>query len=746
MGWRARQGPGVRRMGRGIPGTLVLILLGAPAHVGAGDLSAIVTSSINSSEVTAGGDSSSQQSFVNSLDMNYNRTMTPMFSYRLRLFAEEGEASTSARDVSVRSSAWQVQPEGDLTLSGPKYSMNVGARFRDTYSDQTRAGSFNQMQDFEFVRAFIMPDRLPSLNLQFQHEGLQDNESPSTQDVQRTRGIVNASYTLAEKLSLAYTFTRDTEDNNVSGLSREQLSQIGNVTYTDAFFGDRLSVNGNYLISWLKTNETFSPTTIGGVAAAPIVLSGAFSLTETDPAVAAASKVPPLTYTVLTSSAGTSLGFTAPLVVDQGGNPSQNQSIAFGLSPGTSVTTIRLTVSSRPGDSRDLPLQAQAVSFQVLVGRGPNINLTAWTPVAVVAVTPPTAVNPFFEIAIPSTSGTFLKIHVAGDTQQPTLPPLVATGVSALGPVAAGGTTNQASTTNLLQTVTATITAQPIQDLNLTATGNFSTNEQDVTNRRDSNGTYSVTATATPHPLLTVTGAYQGGFTSSNDPQTPGTQNQNASLTLSSTPLPTLTSVLIGSWGENELGGAKQNQTTSVSFNSTLVPYRNLNVDMTVQGTQGENFVDNSKVRAFSFSTNANSQLTRRLGALMGYTFSTAEVTGGPSPSSLLSNSGYLSLTYTLSRFLDLIGRWDFTLTDQDSIVTQTYRLNILPTLKTSVILAYIRVDRWGPSAPGSTDTASLNATWNISRYFDLSGFATFTHRSNGDSLYTISGTLTFRL
>jgi hypothetical protein len=294
--------------------------------------------------------------------------------------------------------------------------------------------------------------------------------------------------------------------------------------------------------------------------------------------------------------------------------------------------------------------------------------------------------------------------------------------------------------------VTGTITAQPFRNLGLTATGNFNVNEQDVSNRRDTSGTYSVTATGTPHPILTITGLYQAGFTSSNDPLTQETQNQIASLSLSSTPLPTLTSVLIGSWSENELGGVKQNQIASVSFNSTLVPYRNLNVDMTVQGTQAENYVDDSRVRGFSFNTNANSQLTRRLSGLIGYTFSTADVTGGPAPGSSLSNAGYLSLTYTVSRFFDMTGRWDFTVTDQDSVVTQSYRLNVLPTSKTSVILAYIRRDRWGSTVSDNTDTVSMNATWSLSRYFDLNGFATFTRSSNGDNVYTLSATLSFRL
>jgi hypothetical protein len=433
-------------------------------------------------------------------------------------------------------------------------------------------------------------------------------------------------------------------------------------------------------------------------------------------------------------------------VVDQGGTPSLNQSIAFGLSPGTSITTIRLTVAPRSGDPRDITLQAQGVTFQAFVGANPGVNLTAWSAVPVLSVTPPTAVNSYFEITLGATSGTFLKVHVAGDTQQPVLPPLTATAVTALSPAAAGGGSTKVQTRNLLQFFNGSLTGTPIRDLTLGANASFSFNDQDPAGRQDTSGNYSFTATGTPHRLLTVIGIYQGGLTSSSDPATQDTASHNGSLTLSSTPLPTLTSALSGNWSQTEVGGQRQNQVVNVSLNNALVPYRNLNVDFTVSGSEARSFVDDTRSQLFSFNLNANTTLTPQLTGLFTYTLSTGEVEGPLTTNNFMSNSGFLSLTYTVSRFLDVNGRWDITVTERNQILTQAYRLNLRPTEKTSLILGYLRTDQWGEGAGGSTNVVSANATWNISRYFDLSALGSFTRTPSGDSVYTVSSTLSFRL
>jgi hypothetical protein len=745
MAGTARRGKTLHGACRGgAVGLLALILVSA--EIEAAELNLLATSSVSVTGATVGGTDTSIRSFINSLDTSYNRVATQVLSYRLRLLASDTESSISSGPIDTRSSTWFVQPEGDLTLAGPRYSMNAGIRFRESSFSGTLSPSFKQMQNYEFIRAFLTPDLLPALNLQFERDDLQDDQSPRGLDRERSRAVIGATYGVAQKLNLAYTFTWEAEDDNAARRERELQSHVGSLDYTDSFFENRLSVNANYLINRLDTTETFTATTIGGAITLPIVLSRAFNLVESDPAVAANSKVPPGSYGTLTTSTSTTLGITAPLVVNQGGTPNLNQSIAFGLTPGASVTTIRLTVSPRAGDPRDISLQASGVSFQVFSGTNPNVNLTGWTTVAIVSVTLPTTVDQFFEIAIGATSGTFLKVHVAADPQQPALPPLTATAISAFSPVGTAGAVGRVTTGNLLQSFTANILAQPIQNLTLNASGNFNTNEQDPSGRRDNSATYSLTATGTPHRLLTVTGLYQGGFTSSDDPLTLETQTRNASLTLSSTPVPTLTSALSGSWSESDLGDVTQNRVTGVSFNTAMIPYRNLNADFTASATQAENFVDDSTARVFSLNLNANGTLTTRLSSQVGYTFSSGEISGGPAPSSLISNIGFLSLTYTVSRFLDLNSRWDVSVSNGNTTFTQAYRLNVIPTLKTSLILAYLRTDLWGPVAGESTDTVTLNATWNISRYLFLSTFGSFTQAPGGGTVYTVSGTLSFRL
>ena len=495
-------------------GALVWALVVAAASPAlAADLNLLATSSVNAVGGTVGETSFSQESFINSLDANYNRPVTSLFSYRLRLLGSGDESRVSAGDSSLRTSSWFVQPEGDVTLSGPRYSLNLGGKYRESWFQNSLGGSRSQNEDYEFIRAFLTPELLPSLNMQLERNAQSDDLDPRSLDRERTRAVATLGYgLLGQRLLFGYTFTREAEDDEVTRLGRELLSQVGTVGFTDSYFDDRLSVNANYLVNWVETTEQFSASTVGGVTVAPVVISGAFALTETNPTVPAVSKVPPASYTTLTSAVSTTLAITAPLVVDQGGAPNLNQSIAFGLTPGTSITTIRLTVAPRSGDPRDIALQAQGVTFQAFVGTNPGVNLTAWSAVPVLSVSPPTTVNSYFEITIGATSGTFLKVHVAGDTQQPVLPPVTATAVTALSPAAAGGGSTKVRTSNLLQFVNGSLTGTPIRDLTLGANASFSFNDQDPAGRQDTSGNYSFTATGTPHrPELSGSTAVGGG-------------------------------------------------------------------------------------------------------------------------------------------------------------------------------------------------------------------------------------------
>jgi hypothetical protein len=721
------------------------LMLTRPA--GAADLNLLATTGASVNGANVGGQSISTTSLNQFLDVNYNRNVTPLLGYRLRVVGSGNESWLSSESAHTSGTYIYIEPIGEVILSGLRYSLDVGGRLRETFSEASRSPSIRLTDDYEYVRAFYTPDLLPALNFQIERTGQTDNLNPKGVDREGTRAIFGASYTMAQKLNLSYTFTNQTNDDSVTGRRQEQLSNVGNATYSDSFFGDRLSVDGSYFIEQFNTTEHFSLAPIsGGAGVVPLLLLRAFSLIEDTPTVAANSKLPPATYATLTNSIGTSLTFTAPLIVNDGGFPDRNQSIAIGLSPGSTATTIRLTVSPRAGDIQDISQQAQGVTFQVFVGPNPQVNLTGWTQVPIVSVTLPTNLDPFFEITFAATSGSFLKVHVAGDTQQPALPPLTATAIAAFGPPVGRQGTGQISTGNLLQTLTGGLSVQPLQALTLSGNATYSTNQQDPTGRRDNNGTYSVTATGTPHPLLTATANYQNSFTDSNDPQTQSTDQWTGSLTLNSNPLPTLATSLSGSRTENSTGGVIQNRIDSISLNASLKPYRNLNTDVSASTVRGQNFLDGSTARQYSAVLNANALLTARLTGLFGYAFTLNEVTGGPAPSSATTNSTYLQLTYTISRLLNANARWDFSTTEGNYTLTQQYRLDLIPTYKTSVFLTFIRTDQSTSQVSGSTNTFAVNASWNISRYLDLNAFGSFTRTLTGDNVYTVSTTLSFRL
>ncbi len=725
----------------------LLALIFAPVAVEAAELNLLATTGVNVGGADVGGQSSSALNLNQYLDVNHNRSVTSLLGYRLRLVGSANESWISSDSSSINTTNSYVEPIGEVTLTGARYSLIVGGRLRENFVDSNLSPSIRLSENFEYIRGFYTPALLPAFSFNLERTGQTDDRTPKGLDRDATRATFGATYTLAQKLNLAYTFVNQVNDDSVSGRRLEQRTNTGNASYSDSFFGDRLSVNGNYFITQFDTTETLSLAPIpGGAAVVPRVLIGAFSLVETDPTVPANSKVPPATYTTLTTSTSTTLGIAAPLVVNQGGTPNLNQSIAFGLSPGSSVTRIRLTVSPRAGDPRPINQQAQGVTFQVFVGSNPQVNLTGWSGVPIVSVTFPTSLDPFFEITFGATSGSFLKIHVADDTQQPALPPLTATDIAAFGPSGVAGVTRQLSTGNLQQTFTAGLAVRPLEGLSLSADTTYSTNQQDPTGRRDSNLTYSVTAIGTPHRLLTATANYQNTSTDSSDPLTPTTGQWIGSFTLSSTPLPALTASLSGSRSENETGSVTQNRLDSVSVNVSLKPYRNLNMDATASAVQGKNFLDGSEAHQYSAAVNANATLTARLTGLFGYTFTTNEVTEGPAPSSATTNSIFLQGTYTISRLLNANARWDFFTTEGSNTVTQQYSLNLIPTTKTSVIFTFLRTDQSTNQVSGNTNTFTVNASWNISRYLDLNAFGSFTRTLTGDNVYSVSTSLSFRL
>ena len=775
MTWTRRRERRRQRVGRWAAGGLVALTLGCAAQAAAADFRLLVTSSTNLTEGTVGGQSTSLHSFIQTADMGYNRDVTPQLKFRLRVLASAQEATISQEPSSINATSSFIEPRMDVTWTLPKLLFDGGVRWRETFVSGSQTQPLTLSENQEFLRAFWTPDLLPAFNVQLDRVATVDNHTPPTLDRVNTRAIFGATYTLAQKLNLAYTFTDAKNEDHVINRTLEQRSQVATASYADSFLGDRLSVNGNYLLSRLDTTETFAPVAAagGGPVLLPVTVSGAFGLTEFDPTVANQSKVPPVQCspavppcTSLSSATSTVLSITANLVVNAPGPPNNNESIIFGLSPGATGSTVRLTVSPRAGDPRDISLQAAGVTFQIFGATNPNVDLATWTQVLIASVTLPTTVNPYFEISFTATGGTFLKIHVAGDTQQPAFQPLVATAVEAFRSVAAAGAaaTNRLTTTSTLQLFAAGITAQPIDALTVNANGTFTTNRQEPLGRTDNSGNYTLTATGVPHRLLTVIGTYQGSFTTSSDAQTPRTDQRFGSLTLSSVPLPTLQASLSGTWSENEVGGEKQTETTSISFNTAAKPYRNLNVDLTTTTVRSQSFVDGTKTNAFTVALNTNAILTDRLTGIFGLTFNNGQITGGTSPTSVTTETGYLSLTYTLSRLLNINARWDFSQANGNYTLAQQYRLDVIPTPKTSILFNLLRVDRWGPalageptsggiiiasgntSASSSTTNANIQARWNISRYLDLNATASATWNSTGDTVYSLFATLSFRL
>src|SRR5574341_1893419 len=129
---QTRRRRGLREVaGRHISAGLLAFVLGTAGAAGAADLNLLATSSANVTSGKVGGESTSTRDFNQSLDMNYNWNVSPLFSYRLRLRGSDDESSNSSAGTRTTSASRFVEPGGDLTLAGTRYSLNAGARIRE---------------------------------------------------------------------------------------------------------------------------------------------------------------------------------------------------------------------------------------------------------------------------------------------------------------------------------------------------------------------------------------------------------------------------------------------------------------------------------------------------------------------------------------------------------------------------------------------------------------------------------------
>ena len=702
---------------------LLLAFRSAPAQ----DLNALFTSGANIINSTSEGTTTDLQSFVQTLDLNWNKTISPVLRYRLTLRTEDTRNQIRVDPDVTRSTATQVEPIFDATLASTAFSINGGYRARELFTSGNKQDAIWLDERRWFTRLFLTPQDLPPLTFQLDRF-TQENDQKSVNQSD-TRYQVSTSYEYGGA-TFSYLFSDRINEDFAAGQTRDQKVNSATLGYTGTNLGGWLDVLASYSINYSPTHQEFSKS---GVAEVERQLSRGLK--------APADNTPLDSSDVLLTS--------DPALIGGGATVSLEERISIGfeqlLQPPKPVSQIRINLVAVPPFIIPDNLET-FLRFRVFISDKPDPNsVNAWTEIGGFSPT----YNPLesrFELTWPSSptpppTARFVKVWVDAN---PFGGAIQATKISALNLEAVSGGTKRDENT-LANSVNGSFTVRPpTRPWTISAVSyDFSLSHvmQQPGAVRNIGGTQSVRLIADPYRYLTSTFTYQHTFSESNQEGSKPTTSDLYSVVFTSAPLTTLTSSLTISHNDNRTDSKLDTRSDTGSLNATARLYRDLNLDATYTLGRTQDFVADSRTLGQGGNINANATLTPRLNATLGYSIRWLKSELPDQTTSLLTHTINSSFTYTISRFLNINTRYDF-LTDSDNTTSfsQDYRIDWSPTAKLSGFLGYHRTQQQSNGENNTSDGVTANARWNISRHMSLEGNFLFFNNSTGNKVFGFSG------
>jgi hypothetical protein len=665
--------------------------------------------------------------FTEYLDANWNAQISPLLGYRLTLRAQRLDATTDFGPGPRQNSTTLIQPGLDVTLASPFYSVNTGFKLGELLTDETTQGSARLSERYAFLRLTYTPVDLPTINLNLERLSNFDNRTPQSRDETDTRFNLGAQYTF-RGLTLGYNFNWEVRDDAIRDRTETQQNQAATLTYQRNFFGDTLQVQANLFLSYTKNTEEFSAP---GIALISRPLSTGLRA-PSDPSPLNSEDAPVVTDQALVS--GTA---NVPL--------SLFTAIGFGFQAADVVTTIEISVATDPSFLFPDNL-ADFLSFRVF--RTDDTTLRTWTEVGTAALTFDKQQNRL-TVVVPSSRARFFKIWVSRNDFGPLIR---ATKIAAPvpTPVIAGA---EVSRTTKGGTLSGGITWAPVKWFSAAYNVNLNLNGQDPGGIQTTSGTHNLTLTLYPYERVTVTATGQYSPNSSNQAGVEDDSTTYYSLVVSYNPLNTLSTALTLSRSERRVGSDLDSRVDAVSLTAAAKLYRGLDVDASYTIGQSDTFVNDIHLHTFGqdATLRLNALLAPWLTLTTNYAFGYRDISPLPVIGDFVrvTNTLGVGLTLTLSRLVNLNGRWDYVTNRAGSSLVQQYRVDWNPTAKTSFFVNYTNTQARFIGVDTRSHSVQLNGRWRVTRSIDLNANCLFASSTAGGRVqeftsFSLTGSLRF--
>lgn len=222
---------------------------------------------------------STSESLTHNLNLTFSKPITPMLSYRIRLFAGWRDSeNTDEEGATENSYARSLSNTIGFSLGNPMYTLSVGYDRSDTWNTANLSNESKMGNEFYYSIFSLSPAFFPSLSLHVNRK-IPDTKGDLTDDMYS----ISSSYKLpTDALSFRYNinYTRNEQKSPSSIVEKKTADNVSTgyqISYGNSLFADVINYNigyrGNY--SRNKTRQfvtqtgsvLFQRTPIGGLHA-----------------------------------------------------------------------------------------------------------------------------------------------------------------------------------------------------------------------------------------------------------------------------------------------------------------------------------------------------------------------------------------------------------------------------------------------------------------------------------------------
>ena len=190
------------------------------------------------------------------LNQRYNLTMDKDLFTTLRFFGgasfEKNDSDNETNGVSNSGSASRIYPTADLSYSNGMFNSGLGFTRRLESVESNGISSPDLIFDSYNARFGWRPEGLPNLDILYSTFDNYD-ENRSSQDSTNSSLTVSSRFKPVESVDISYQANYSTVTNNLAGFESQGLNQNLRLAYNDIFFRDRFSISTSYNVATQDT-------------------------------------------------------------------------------------------------------------------------------------------------------------------------------------------------------------------------------------------------------------------------------------------------------------------------------------------------------------------------------------------------------------------------------------------------------------------------------------------------------------